>query len=87
MHQKGIAGSIAAEEDGIFLARDPGEVDWFVRMGRSHHSLLDVWEAALEEDVEVEEPGAKLPCRIVHGFFCWMQPIPPWRLRLIAQDL
>jgi hypothetical protein len=87
--ERGIAGSLVSEEDGVFLARDPEEADWFVRMGKDRHPSLDVWEVTLDPELETycEELRADLPCRVIHGYLCWTEPIPPARLRVIGQGL
>ena len=75
----GITGSNAPEKDGVFLARDGHEVDFFVRIGTARFAALDVWEITLDED--------DTPARVFDGFLCWMQAIPAARLRLIKRDL
>lgn len=90
MRGEGIAGSRAAEAEGVFLARDSDEAYWFVEMGKNRHAALDVWEVTLYVDVDVdigEDEVSELPCRPIHGFLCWFEPIPPSQLRLIDRDL
>jgi hypothetical protein len=86
--EPGIAGSPVAEHDGVFLARDPEESNWFVGMGKPRHPLLDVWEVTLDHDFELYrvQKGSHLPCEVIHGYLCWMEEIPPVRLRLVERD-
>jgi hypothetical protein len=94
--EQGIAGSNSHEQDGVFLARDLDEVDWFVSMGRRRVERdvrrdlgIDVWEVTLEHDLDsyFEDPLSDLPYYVIDGYLCWAQPIPAARLRLIKQDL
>jgi hypothetical protein len=84
----GIAGSRVAELDGIFLALDPEESDWFVWMGKPRHPSLDVWEVTLDQDFEPYQVHTRsdLPCELINGHLCWMEPIPPAQLRLLERD-
>ncbi len=86
--ERGIAGSQAREEDGVFLARDLAEADWFVQLGDRLHEALDVWEVRLDSDVDLdcEEPAADAPYMRIHGFICWHEPIAPDRVRLVERD-
>jgi len=94
--EQGIAGSHGHEQDGIFLARDLDEVDWFVSMGRGrvHRDVrrdlgIDVCEVTLDQDIDpyVEDPLTDLPYDVIDGYLCWTQPIPAARLRLVKQNL
>jgi hypothetical protein len=83
----GIAGSRSPEQDGVFLARDRSEAEFFVQMGKRRFAALDIWAITLDT-VDSEEPArADELCREFHGFLCWMEPIPPSRLQLLAHDL
>jgi hypothetical protein len=83
----GIAGSRAPEHRGVFLAEDLEVVKFFVEMGQSNERHeIDVWEVSLDLDVELseEEPSPCTPLvRHADGFLCYLEPIPPERLRLI----
>jgi hypothetical protein len=80
----GIAGSTSFEQEGVFLARDRWEADWFVSMGRHRHHTVDIWEVRLEmPDGESQDSR----CQEFDGFLCWMEPIPPDRLLLASEDL
>jgi hypothetical protein len=83
----GIAGSRAPEQEGIFLVEDMDETDWFVEMGAQRFAALDIWEITLEEDVLGDQLYEHPLAREFHGFLCWMQAIPPARLRLIKRDI
>ena len=48
-NEPGIAGSRAAEQEGVFLSRDLDEAAWFVSMGKHHHLSIDVWEVTLRD--------------------------------------
>jgi hypothetical protein len=87
--EPGIAGSPVAEHDGVFLAGDLNECGWFVRMGKPRHASLDVWEITLDHDFDLyrEKTRGDLPCEVIHGYLCWMEQIPPVRLRLVERDL
>jgi hypothetical protein len=56
------------------------EVDFFVRIGTARFPGLDIWEVTLEEE------GSSV-AREFDGFLCWMQAIPPARLRLVTRDI
>ena len=83
----GIAGSRAPEQSGIFLARDRGEADFFVQMGKRRFAILDVWEVTLDDDRSGGLLNSDHLGREFDGFFCWMEVIPPSRLRLVERDL
>lgn len=90
MQGEGIAGSRAAEEEGVFLAVDRQEAYWFVEIGRNRHEALDVWEVTLDHDIDLdlgEDQFMGLPCGTIHGFFCWFEPVSRSHLRLIDRDL
>jgi hypothetical protein len=94
----GIAGSRAPEHQGVFLAEEPGIARFFVDMARRNgRHAIDVWEVDLDLDfnrnfdaddddlLDRLPPGGPL---IQHGdgFLCYLEPIPPERLRLIDPD-
>jgi hypothetical protein len=85
--EPGVAGSPVAEEEGVFLARDSEEAEWFVSMGRRHHLSLDVWEVTLEHDLDVngDRDPSWLPYLFISGFLCAIDPISPDRLRLVRE--
>jgi hypothetical protein len=82
----GIAGSVGPEAERVFLARDPEEAEWFVEMGRRHHTAIDVWEVTLLDDFDLEEPPTDGPYEEIDGFLCTTEPIPAERLRLLHRD-
>jgi hypothetical protein len=80
----GVAGNDVPECDGVFLARDIDETEWFVRMAGRHGAGVDVWEVSLDLDFDVQDeppPGGPL-VQTVEGFLCHLAPIAPERLRL-----
>jgi hypothetical protein len=85
---RGIAGSESREQDGVFLARDLGEAEWFVQINNRRDGALDVWEVRLDSDVDRDrwEPPADAPYLRIDGFICWREPITPDRLRLLERD-
>jgi hypothetical protein len=83
----GIAGSRAPEQEGIFLAREPIEVDFFVRMGKRRFGSLDVWAVTLEGVNPDDLDHVDGRFREFDGFLCWTEVIPPERLRLLDSDL
>ena len=74
---RGIAGSIAPEVEGCFLAADERDADYFVRMNNTG-GPVDVWEVSGVDDGDLLEFSgyAYLPARIPRG-----------RLRLARTDL
>ena len=88
-NEPGIAGSRAAEQEGVFLSRDLDEAAWFVSMGKHHHLSIDVWEVTLRDDLDlyVDEDSSDLPYVFIDGFLCAVDPIPPDRLRLVQENL
>lgn len=83
----GIAGSLAPEQKGVFLARDAHQVEFFVRMGTLRFPALDVWEVTLDEDLPEGLPRHHPLAREFDGFLCWMQAIPSSQLRLFKRDV
>jgi hypothetical protein len=86
--ERGIAGSPVAENEGVFLARDREEADWFVMLGNERGPRsLDVWEVTLDGEIDLHtgRPDADSPFTVIHGFICWLAPIPPNRLRLVVE--
>jgi hypothetical protein len=82
----GIAGSLAPEQDGVFLARDRFEADFFVRMGKRRFDALDIWQVTLDED-DTGDQRQGIFVREFDGFLCWADAIPPSQLRLVEEDL
>ncbi len=83
----GIAGSLAPEQNGIFLARDRFEADFFVQMGKRRFDAVDVWKVTLDDDGSDGLLGADEAAVEFDGFLCWMQAIPPSWLRVAERDL
>jgi len=82
----GIAGSREPEKPGVFLARDEAEADFFIRIGERRFPALDLWEITLDHDALGNVVGGEVLIREFDGFLCWMQAIPPSRLRLRERD-
>jgi hypothetical protein len=86
--EPGIAGSRTHEAEGVFLVSDRFDADWFLQMGKSRHSRIDIWEVAIDD---VDHDGSKEPSdgrwRESHGCSYYTQPIPPSKLKLVAADL
>jgi hypothetical protein len=83
----GIAGRREPEKPGVFLARDEHEADFFIRMGERRFPALDLWEIRLGHDASGNVVGSEVLIREFDGFLCWMQAIPPSRLRLRERDV
>jgi hypothetical protein len=80
---RGVAGSDQPEAQGVFLARDWFEAKWFVRMSRSNHASVDIWEVRLPDNFDVDEPPpAGLPYAELDGFLYTTRAIGPDRIRL-----
>jgi hypothetical protein len=84
--EPGIAGSPTPEQPGVFLAADRFEADFFVQMGHHRLASVDIWEVVLDDDGD-DLRNADLRLNEFDGFLCWMEAIPPSRVRLVAQDL
>jgi hypothetical protein len=69
----GIAGSMAPEQEGIFLARDKEEAAWFAAFQRV--KPVDVWE--------VDMTGLEHPHEEVDGFLLYKGRIARERLELV----
>jgi hypothetical protein len=69
----GIAGSLVAEEDGIFLARDAAEAEWFGAFGQVRP--VDIWE--------IDMTGLEEPQEEVDGSLLYRGRIPADRLTLV----
>jgi hypothetical protein len=95
----GIAGSRVPEHPGVFLAEDLEVAKWFVEMGGwGNRYDIDVWEVHLDLDVDLDfdqdddsEPADRLPpdgALVQHadGYLCYLEPIPPERLKLIDPE-
>ena len=74
----GIAGSPIPETTGIYLCRDEGEVDWFVRMNNTG-GPVDVWAVKGIDPESLTDNGS--------GFVYVPEKIPAARLMLIRRDL
>ena len=74
---RGIAGSLAPEVEGCFLAEDEWTADWFVRLNNTG-GPVDVWEVAGVDDGDLLEFSgyAYLPATIHRG-----------QLRLVRTDV
>jgi hypothetical protein len=74
----GIAGSPDPEQEGSFLCRDLGEVEWFLRMNNTG-GPVDVWEVAdVALDALLTSP---------EGYEFYPGVITPGRLRLLRSDV
>lgn len=75
---RGIAGSMAPEQEGCFLCQDEGEVDWFIRMNTTG-GPVDVWQVTGVDPAElVESP---------EGHLYVPRVIRPDQLRLVRTDV
>ena len=75
---RGIAGSIAPEQQGCFLCRGESDTAWFVEMNNTG-GPVDVWAVAgVDEESLLESP---------EGYSYTPDPIPPERLTLIRRDI
>ncbi|MBN9623613.1 MAG: hypothetical protein J0H06_11780 [Actinobacteria bacterium] len=87
----GIAGSTAPEQEGTFLACEQTEVDFFVHIGKHRFAALDIWAVTLDDldpaEFELSDEPSDERIREFDGFLCWMEIIPPTRLRLVARDV
>jgi hypothetical protein len=94
----GIAGSRVPEHQAVFLAEDLDVAKWFVQMGgwNDRHDI-DVWEVHLDLDVDLHfdeddsEPSDRLPpdgplMQHADGYLCYLEPIPPERLKLVDPE-
>jgi hypothetical protein len=85
----GLAGpSETPEGECIFLARDSWEVAWFVKLFRSRHPSLDIWEVTLPHDFDpwTEQLPPDTPYLEIDGFLATTEAIPADRLRLAEKD-
>jgi hypothetical protein len=74
----GIAGSLHPEQEGCFLCRDEGEVDWFVRMNNTG-GPVDVWAVdGVDEEDLMESP---------EGYPYLAAPVSPERISLVRRDI
>jgi hypothetical protein len=71
----------------VFLARSEHEADFFIRMGKGRFPALDLWEITLDHDASGNVVGSEVLIQEFDGFLCWMQAIPPSRLRLREHDV
>jgi hypothetical protein len=83
----GIAGSLAPEQQGVFLARDRSEADFFIRMGDGRFAALDLWEVTFDNPGPGGVAVSESHFREFDGFLCWMAAIPPSWLRLAERDV
>ncbi len=70
---RGIAGSMAPEEKGVFLCRDEFEARFFIGMNNTG-GPVDVWAVTGIEDGELVTGGS--------GFYYFPAPIPPAQVTL-----
>ena len=88
MSGPGIAGNTTPEAEGVYLARDRWEADWFVRMGQTHGAPtvpIDIWQITFDEEFDPDEPPDSLPIiETDTGFLYYARPIPPDMLTLLA---
>ena len=82
--ERGIAGSLRYEAEGIFLVFDRSEAEWFVQMGRHHHARLDVWEVVLEPNAGEDSSDLWLE---IHGYSYYTRPILASNVKLVAANL
>jgi hypothetical protein len=74
----GIAGSVKPEQQGCFLCRDDGDVEFFVGMNNTA-GPVDVWAVAgVDEESLLQSP---------EGFVFIPAPIPADRLKLVRRDV
>lgn len=74
----GIAGSTRPEADGVFLARDAFETDWFVDMNNTG-GPVDVWRVDGVDPDLLQDNG--------NGHVYLPGTVPPARLALVRTDL
>jgi len=74
----GIAGSSYPEAEGIFLARDVHEADWFVGLNNTGGSV-DVWQVRGVEATSLVESG--------NGYAYLPRTVPAADVTLVASDL
>ncbi|MFH5207337.1 hypothetical protein ACHIPZ_03750 [Antrihabitans sp. NCIMB 15449] len=75
---RGIAGSVAPEQQGCFLAVGAYELNWFVRMNNTG-GPVDVWEVdGVDADELIESP---------EGFQYLPGVVAADRIRLFQMDL
>lgn len=80
---RGIAGSERPEVQGIFLARDQSEVEFFCDMAEARLVPVDVWEVKLELVVpDLWKIPPNPPFGEKHGYLFYTKPIPASRLCL-----
>lgn len=75
---RGIAGSIAPEQEGCFLCADEWEMEWFIEMNNTG-GPVDVWGVEGVDEAQLvhsPEGHSYLPARV-----------PPDRLTLLRVDL
>jgi hypothetical protein len=95
----GIAGSRVPEHPGVFLAEGEGIAKFFVDMARmNERHAIDVWEVQLDLDLDLhldDDDDSDLSDHLppegplvqhADGFLCYLQPIPPERLKLIDPE-
>ncbi len=70
---RGIAGSTAPEETGVFLCRDEFEARFFIDMNNTG-GPVDVWTVTGVEEDELIDSGS--------GFCYFPAPIPPGQVTL-----
>jgi hypothetical protein len=86
----GIANSPTAEAEGVFLAREEHEAEWFAGFPDTHsgHIAVDIWAVEFEEDFDPWRPPPHLPFgNAGTSFLFYAGRIPPGLLRLHKRDL
>jgi hypothetical protein len=86
--EPGVAGPDGAPLPYVFLARDDGEVDWFIWMSRRYMFAVDVWEVILPHDFDVYSDGASVGgghYQEIDGYLCTTEPVPPECVRLLRR--
>jgi len=75
---RGVAGSAAPEQEGVFLCSSEHEAGFFLRFNNGD-GPLDLWSVeGVEENELIESP---------EGFEFVGRPIPPSQVSLVRQDI
>jgi len=75
---RGIAGSLAPEEEGVFLCRDEFEAGWFAQMNNTG-GPVDVWEVTGVDEDQLITTGSGFsyfPASIPRGQVTLASPPP-----------
>ena len=83
MANRGVAGNLTPEAEGVYLSRDRWEADWFAEMGGRDGHAIDIWQVSFSETFDPYEPPADLLIETDSGFVYHPAPIPPDRLTLV----